>query len=176
MIFLKALYIVIFFALFYLFIGNQTNEDIVIPDESIRFRIIANSNDNHDQSVKLKVKDNLETYISSILMNANDIVTVERIIEDNLTNLSDNVKKTLIEENYLKDFNISYGKNYFPEKDFYGVKYNKGEYESLVVTIGEGLGNNWWCVLFPPLCLVEAEESTETEYRIYVKDVLDKYL
>lgn len=173
---MKALYIVIFIALFYLFIGNQTNEDIIIPDESIRFRIVANSNDDHDQSIKLKVKDNLESYISNILMNANDIVTVEKIIKENLTNLSNNVKETLLQENYLKDFDISYGKNYFPEKELYGVKYNKGEYQSLVVTIGNGLGNNWWCVLFPPLCLVEAEESTDIQYRIYVKDVLDKYL
>lgn len=173
---MKTLYIVIFFALLYIFIGNQTNKDIIIPDESIRFRVIANSNDEYDQSVKLKVKDNLESYISNILMNANDKSTVEKIIKDNLTNLSNNVKKTLLEEKYLKDFNISFGKNYFPEKELYGVKYNKGEYESLVVTIGNGLGNNWWCVLFPPLCLIEAEESTETEYRIYVKDVLDKYL
>ena len=53
--------------------------------------------------------------------------------------------------------------------------YNEGYYESVVVTLGEGLGDNWWCVLFPPLCMIEAEESTDVEYTTIVKEVIDKY-
>ena len=57
-----------------------------------------------------------------------------------------------------------------------GKEYKEGEYNSLVITLGNGLGDNWWCVLFPPLCLLEGEESTEVEYHSYVVDTLNKYL
>lgn len=66
--------------------------------------------------------------------------------------------------------------NYFPEKEYKGVKYDEGYYESLVITLGEGKGKNWWCVLFPPLCLVEAEESDKVEYKFFIKELIDKYL
>ena len=56
-----------------------------------------------------------------------------------------------------------------------GIEYNEGEYKSLVVTLGNGLGDNWWCVLFPPLCLLEATESTDVEYHSYVVDLINKY-
>ena len=66
--------------------------------------------------------------------------------------------------------------NYFPSKEYKGVKYEEGYYESLVITLGKGEGDNWWCVLFPPLCLIEGEEDTEVEYKSIVMEILDKYL
>ena len=75
-------------------------------------------------------------------------------------------------------FQINYGMNYFPEKVYKGVKYADGDYQSLVVTLGEGKGDNWWCVLFPPLCLLEAEETeetTEVEYQFFVKELIDQF-
>ena len=65
--------------------------------------------------------------------------------------------------------------NYFPKKVYKGVEYKEGLYESLVVTLGKGEGNNWWCVLFPPICMIEAEESSDIEYTTMVKEVINKY-
>ena len=81
-----------------------------------------------------------------------------------------------LEEDYDKDFVVHFGDNYFPEKEYKGVHYEEGDYESLVVTIGEGKGDNWWCVLFPPLCLLEAEENEtdDVEYQFFVMKMLDK--
>ena len=76
-------------------------------------------------------------------------------------------------DDYLK-FCKEVGKD--PEKEYKGVKYKEGYYESWVITLGEGEGNNWWCVLFPPLCLVEAEEADEVEYKFFIKELIDKYL
>ena len=75
------------------------------------------------------------------------------------------------------EYKINYGMNYFPEKEYKGVTYEEGEYESLVITLGNGLGENFWCVLFPPLCLLEAdeEETEEVEYTSFVKEIIDKY-
>ena len=73
---------------------------------------------------------------------------------------------------------IHYGLNYFPKKEYKGVIYEEGYYESLVVTLGNGNGDNWWCVLFPPLCLLEAQETNtqDVEYKFFVQDLIDKYM
>ena len=78
---------------------------------------------------------------------------------------------------YDTEYKINYGLNYFPEKNYKGVTYKEGNYESLVVKLGEGKGENFWCVLFPPLCLLEAEESDkeEVEYKSFIKEIIDKY-
>ena len=72
---------------------------------------------------------------------------------------------------------ISLGQNYFPEKEYEGVTIPSGNYESLVITLGSGLGDNWWCVMFPPLCLLEAKDNnTENiEYKFLVQEILEKY-
>ena len=74
-------------------------------------------------------------------------------------------------------YKVNFGINYFPEKNYKGVIYEEGYYESLVVTLGSGNGENWWCVLFPPLCLMEGEETNtdEVEYKSFVKEMIDKY-
>ena len=79
-------------------------------------------------------------------------------------------------ENYNIGYNIDFGYHYFPNKEYKGIEYDEGYYESILVKIGKGEGNNWWCVLFPPLCLLEAEESTEVEYKFFVQEIIDKFL
>ena len=65
--------------------------------------------------------------------------------------------------------------NYFPEKEYKGIYYEEGEYESLVITLGNGIGENFWCILFPPLCLVDEEETTDIEYTSIIKELINKY-
>ena len=73
---------------------------------------------------------------------------------------------------YINNYSINYGYNYFPEKTFKGIKYPAGNYESLVIKIGDGSGDNWWCLLYPPLCFID-EDSTE--YKSLVKDIINKF-
>ena len=80
--------------------------------------------------------------------------------------------KTLKDNNSNETFHINYGKNYFPKKEYDNVIYEEGEYESLVITLGEGIGHNFWCVLFPPLCF---EDTKKQEYKSFFKEVIDKY-
>ena len=76
---------------------------------------------------------------------------------------------------YTKDSEVSFGQNYFPEKEYHGVIYQSGNYDSLVITLGHGLGNNWWCVMYPPLCMLENKNNEEVEYRFLIQDILNKY-
>ena len=155
---------------------NADVGEIVIPEAAIRVRVIANSNSIDDQSMKMKVKAMIEKNISPLLVGVDNVEDARTIIRDNLDTLESDIEAFFINEDYDKDFVISFGDNYFPEKDYRGVHYDEGEYESLVVTIGEGVGDNWWCVLFPPLCLLEADESDvdDTEYQFFVAEMLGK--
>ena len=171
----KVIYIILSLVLLCLVITN--NKDYyVIPNESIRLRIIANSNSIEDQYIKNKVKENIEKELSKELTYFDTINSSRKTIKKNLSKYKDIVKQTLEKENYQKDFKINYGLNYFPKKEYKGVIYEEGDYESLLITLGKGEGNNWWCVMFPPLCTLEVQEQDEIEYRIFIKDFIEKYL
>lgn len=150
-----------------LFIVNNKNE-IVIPKESIRFRIIANSNTFEDQSLKNIIKKDLINNVFSTLPNnynksKNLIINSIPLIENTLNKY--NIK-----------YNINFGNNYFPEKKYKGITYPSGNYESLVITLDRGLGDNFWCVMYPPLCLVEQDNDyNNIEYKSFIKEILDKY-
>lgn len=172
---MKKLMLAIFLIiLLYVFIGRVSS--LAIPDDALRIRVIANSNSNYDQEIKKFVKENIQYKLYELLKNTKGIDQARKIINNNLNDIDNNVKETLQLLNYELGYDINFGLNYFPSKEYKGVTYDEGYYESLVITLGEGKGDNWWCVLFPPLCLLEAEESTEVEYTSFVKELLDKYL
>src|SRR5574344_256496 len=159
--------------LFYYAISNIFVKKVKIPSESIRIRILANSNSEKDQNVKKSVKTNVEENVYNDMKNINNINEARLFINNNLTKISNVVQKSIKDENYTHT--IRFGYNYFPKKEYKGIVYEEGYYESLLVTLGDGLGDNWWCVLFPPLCLLEGEENTKVEYQLYVEKLLNKY-
>ena len=172
---MKKLMLAIFLIiLLYVFIGRVSS--LAIPDDALRIRVIANSNSDYDQEIKKIVKENIQYKLYELLKNTKGIDQARKIINNILNDIDSNVKETLQLLNYELGYDINFGLNYFPSKEYKGVTYDEGYYESLVITLGEGKGDNWWCVLFPPLCLLEAEESTKVEYTSFVKELLDKYL
>lgn len=162
--------------LVYFLIGNVVASNNLIPEDAIRIRVIANSDSEYDQQIKSKVKDVVQIKLFNLLKDVKGSENAKGIINNNLENIKADVNNTLLSENYGLGFKVNYGKNYFPEKKYKGITYEEGYYESLVITLGEGKGENWWCVLFPPLCLVEGESSTENEYTTLVKELINKYL
>lgn len=160
--------ICVLFLITLIFMSSKKQESVIIPKESIRFRLIANSNSIEDQTLKKTIKKDLETNFIQNL-STNNISNTEKSIKESL-NIIDNVMR-----NYNVNYDVSYGNNYFPEKEYKGVKYPEGKYKSLVITLGEGNGDNWWCVLFPPLCLMETDNNADDiEYKFYVQNILDK--
>jgi len=173
---MKNFIIILGILITYLAIGNISAEEIKIPDEAIRFRVVANSDSEYDQNIKLKVKTEVEKELYNLLKDTKGIADARTTITNNLDNIDKKVSSLLVKENYNLGYKLNFGYNYFPEKEFNGVTYEEGMYESLLVTLGEGKGDNWWCVLFPPLCLLEAEESDEVEYKFFIKELIEKYL
>ena len=140
---------------------NTRSNQVLIPKQAIRFRVIANSNQKSDQDIKLLVRNKIQTELYNDVVNTKNIKEARNIVKHNLNKYDTTVKIALTENQINQDYTINYGTNYFPEKTYKGVVYPEGNYESLVVTLGNGIGENWWCVLFPPLCLLEAEETEE---------------
>lgn len=171
---MKKTLLILFFIFFtYTLISNVCASNNLIPDEAIRIRVIANSNNEYDQKIKQQVKETLEIKMYEILKDKEQINEIRKEIIDNIPNIEYDVSKILKNEKY--GFTINYGYNYFPKKEFKGITYEEGYYESLVITLGEGKGDNWWCVLFPPLCMIEETEESDVEYTTLVKTIVDKY-
>lgn len=167
---MKKIIIVLFFVSLAL-IFHTNEEEILIPGEAIRFRVIANSNTLEDQQEKIVIKNQVEKEVYELIEDARNASDVRNIIQDNLDVIEEIVK------DYQVPYQVSYGNNYFPSKTYKGILYPAGNYESLVITLGEGAGNNFWCVLFPPLCMLEntSEDVSDIEYQLYVKKLLDQF-
>ena len=167
----KIFLVLLVFVTIYVYTMNEQN--IFIPDSSIRLRVIPNSNESEDIYIKEKIKDYLEDNIYTLVKDIDDIDKVRIIIKENIPKIEENISDIFTSNNYPIDYQINYGNNYFPEKVYKGIKYDEGYYESLVISIGNAKGDNWWCALFPNFCLIDVKENHE--YKLYFKDLLKKY-
>ena len=128
-----------------------------------RLHIRANSNSTEDQATKLAVRDALLPFTSELFADCRDLsdaVTLAKAEKDAITA---HINSSLSDLGADYSARISIGKEEFPERNYAGEVYPAGEYTALIVELGEGTGDNWWCVLFPSLCLsaVRAEEAVE---------------
>lgn len=131
--------------------------------QPFRLHIKANSDSDADQRVKLAVRDAVLSASEDIAMCENE-QEAEEYIENNLEIILKTANDTLKQSGFNYTASARLGRFRFPEKSYRGVSYPEGEYDALSITLGEGKGDNWWCVMFPPLCLSEAEDTEDTEY------------
>ena len=154
---------------------NKESEYVIIPKDSIRFRRIPNSNTVNDLYMKELVKEEITSVINEIETSKNITETREKIMSS-YPKIKYKISELFKENNYNETFEINYGTNYFPEKIYKGVKYPEGNYESIVIKIGVASGDNYWCVLFPPLCMMEAKETDKVEYKFFIEEIINKYI
>ncbi|MDT3425543.1 stage II sporulation protein R [Paenibacillus forsythiae] len=130
-----------------------------IPKESIRLRILANSDGPQDQLVKRQLRDKIVEQMNGWVNKLEDPQSLEQaraVIRDHLPELNKLVGDELGKRGIDYGYKVELGVVPFPTKLYGGTVYPAGEYESLRVTLGKGEGQNWWCVLFPPLCFIDA--------------------
>lgn len=163
--------VIVLFLIVCIYLVKNSNEEFIIPNEAIRFRVIASSNTLEDQATKMEIKNNIENILKNDLINIKNKNSAQNIIQNKIPEI-----ETMIND-YNVSYKINYGQNYFPEKSYKGVKYKEGMYESLVITLDKGKGNNWWCVLYPPLCLMEDNTANlkDIEYTSFIKELFNKY-
>ena len=170
---MKKKIFLILFALVIIYVYKINEQNIFIPDTAIRLRVIPNSNDPEDINIKEQVKKYLEKNVYALTKDTNDIDEARRVINDSIPDIKNHIDNIFITNSYNLPYDINYGYNYFPVKEYKGQIYGEGYYESLVISIGDANGDNWWCVLFPNFCLVDIDK--EHEYKLYFKELFTKY-
>ena len=164
--------------------GNNTNGSSLeltelnyddIKDKLIRFHVIANSDTDEDQNLKLKVRDKVVEALSEKLSNVSSLEEAENVLEENIDYVNEIAKEVIEENNYTYEVNTMLSYENFPDKVYGDCVFPQGNYEAFRVIIGEGKGQNWWCVMFPPLCFVDEQNNVidkETDEKL--KSVLTK--
>lgn len=133
-----------------------------IYNSTIRLHVLANSDSERDQEVKLKVRDALLEHISKYESDSKEQTLM--MIASEREYLEELAEQTLEKEGIIDTVSIKIGKEEYPRRDYEGFSLPAGEYTSVRVVIGEGKGQNWWCVLFPPLCTAQAIEYDDEAY------------
>lgn len=151
------------FLIFQLMPGVKGEEKELNKENLIRFHVLANSDSPADQSLKLKVRDRIIQAMSSSLETVGSVEESRQIIIDELDHIQA-VAAQVIDENQ-RDYPVSVAleKHIFPTRKYGDMIFPAGEYEALRVVIGEGEGQNWWCVMFPPLCFVDVKHGLVDE-------------
>ncbi|QPC47721.1 stage II sporulation protein R [Mangrovibacillus cuniculi] len=132
-----------------------TEMNVVIPDEAIRLRILPNSDADKDQEVKRAIRDEVNLQITQWVQHLTDIEESRLVLQQGLPELKKIAERVMKEHQLSQDVTIEFGPVEFPTKLYGNVLYPAGTYEAVLITLGEGQGANWWCVLYPPLCFVD---------------------
>lgn len=130
-------------------------EETVIPNEAIRLRILANSDSDEDQALKRKVRDAVNAEITQWVQDLTSLEEARNTIKSGLPEIQKIAEEVVAHENETQSVKVDFGKVDFPTKLYGQFLYPAGEYEAILITLGEGEGANWWCVLFPPLCFLD---------------------
>ena len=131
-----------------------------IKDKLIRFHVIANSDTDEDQNLKLKVRDKVVEALSEKLSNVSSLEEAENVLEENIDYVNEIAKEVIEENNYTYEVNTMLSYENFPDKVYGDCVFPQGNYEAFRVIIGEGKGQNWWCVMFPSLCFVDESKNS----------------
>ncbi|MFN2744613.1 MULTISPECIES: stage II sporulation protein R [Bacillus] len=147
---------------------SSNGEPAVIPDEAIRLRILANSDSESDQNLKRQIRDEVNQEITNWVEDLTSIQQARQVIRSKLPEIKDIANDVMKRENAEQSVAVRFDKVSFPTKLYGNMVYPAGEYEAVLITLGDGEGANWWCVLFPPLCFLdfsngEAVQSPEED-------------
>lgn len=149
------------------------NDEMEIYENTIRLHVLANSDSKHDQSVKLAVRDAVLGEIASITEGAESVEEAEMLISENLAYICENAKKALAELGESCDVNVTLSEEYYPTREYEDFRLPAGRYTSLRIMIGEAQGKNWWCVLYPSLCVGGAKTGETLVKTGFSKDQID---
>lgn len=134
-----------------------------IADSVFRLHVLANSDSKEDQDLKYKVRDKLLEYMNSLCSNCKTKEEAILIASNHKEEFRKIALQTIQESGYSYDVNISIGNFKFPTKNYGDISLPPGYYDALRVEIGEAKGQNWWCVMFPPLCFVDVSSGVVPE-------------
>jgi stage II sporulation protein R len=142
----------------------------VIPDEAIRLRILANSDAEEDQAVKRLIRDEVNEDITKWVAELTSLDEARDVITSHLPDIQATAEAVIKEQGLEQSVKVDFGQAEFPTKLYGQYLYPAGDYEAVIITLGEGAGANWWCVLFPPLCFLDFSNGTAVSQSPIVED------
>lgn len=165
-----CLLIIVMLVSSFAFVGCDNTDSIV------RIHIRANSNSVYDQSIKLEVRDCVVEYITPIIASCNNSEEVKCVLKSNLCQIEKISNDVLTEAGFEYVTNAEIRNEYFPSRSYDGDVYPADYYDALIVELGAGKGDNWWCVAYPPLCFVgENLGSSNIRYKSKLLEMISKF-
>ena len=146
------------------------HSESAIYDNVLRLHVLANSDSSEDQALKLEVRDRILEETATLFKDCKSKDEAREAVESNLDKIREIAEQTVREAGYDYSVSVSLGEEEYPTKNYEECCFPAGEYLSLRVMIGEAEGENWWCVLFPPLCIDAAGESREVFAEVGLTD------
>lgn len=147
----------------FIFVKSNNNSAESINDKLIRFHVVANSDSEQDQSVKLKIRDEILQKYGPVISGSGSRDKSLQLIGENLNNIENTANEILKKEGKSYLAKAELGNSIFPIKQYGTITLPAGEYTALKVVLGEGGGKNWWCVMFPPLCFIDVTRGLTSE-------------
>ncbi len=140
----------------------------------LRIHIRANSNLDVDQNIKYKVKDSVVTALTPLLDGVQTKAQAMKIVQDNLSYLEAVADKSLQAQGVTYRSRARLCQEDFPTRHYGELTLESGVYDALIIELGSGSGDNWWCVVFPPLCFVGQKDGKDIKYKSLVVEICEK--
>ena len=161
-----------------LFKNKDNNTAFAQTSQSyMRLHIRANSNSEEDQNVKIKVKEKVVDYLTPIISSCQTLEEAHQAIKNNLAKVKQVADQTLKQEGFNYKATTRLCDEFFPTRAYKDVVLKEGVYDALIIDLGSGVGNNWWCVVYPPLCFIGAENTTDNTiiYKSKLYEIVNKF-
>lgn len=163
-------------AIIVLSITGMFIEEPAPTNEYLRIHVRANSNDKEEQAVKYKVKDAVVEFLSPIIAECTTKQKAQALLMQNESEIKRVADKVLKQNGFNYQARVEVKQEIFPTRVYNGVELKSGVYDALIIELGSGKGDNWWCVVYPPLCFTG--EGTSYVYRSkilqIIRDFFDK--
>ncbi len=145
-----------------------------VQTEYLRIHVRANSNDDKDQSVKYVVKDRIVEYLTPYIAECDTKTKALTLLEDNLSGIEQVANKTLKAYGFDYKARAKVKQEDFPTRVYGDLELTSGIYDALIVELGSGSGDNWWCVVYPPLCFT-GENGSSVVYRSKILEIISDF-
>ena len=168
-------------AIFFIFLlifsacGTHTTTNVQTLAPLLRLHIRANSNQKEDQAVKLLVRDKVSVYLEKELAFVSDFATAKTEIQKRLGKVAEICDAVLKNEGFSYKSSVTFCNEFFPVRSYEGLVVESGYYDAVIIALGTGAGDNWWCVIYPPLCYLEVKSNEKYTYKSKIAELIEQY-
>ena len=159
-----------------IFANSSFDKKIIATDNLLRIHIRANSNQDVDQNIKFAIKDRFVEYLTPLVAvceNKNDAIAAIENQKGKLKQLADDILK---QNGFEYQSNVNIKREFFPTREYENYTIESGVYDAVIVELGEAVGNNWWCVIYPPLCFTNFSfNSQNIVYKSKIMEIINKF-